>query len=131
MALEQNSKTTLGATSTAGRAREADFKSRVKKFFPDIQRIDFSYSDIEFNHQQSEKLKGEGCFGYHHKESIIIDGSPVNIAWLPHIKDMSPSYIEMIVERVVDAERKAKAKEELEVNDVKHRDTSFASLIDS
>ena len=98
---KKNSDHHLGATDEAGRAREADFKSRLKKFFPDIGRIDFQYTEIK-------KKKGvtginvtdEGCFGYFMKESILVDGKPISIAWLPHIKDMPPTYIEVLVDRV-------------------------------
>lgn len=94
--------TVLGATTSAGRARESDFKSRVKKFFPDIQRIDFEYTEIKKKESVSGiEIKDEGCFGYFMKESILVDGKSINMAWLPHIKDMNPTYIELIVERLV------------------------------
>lgn len=131
MALEKDySPRTLGATTPAGRAREADFKSQLKNFFPDIRRIDFSYSDIKYSHEQSEKLKSEGCFGYHHKETIIIDGKPAGISWLPHIKDMPPTYIKWLVERIAKGDEKE--EEEEETNDVDIScDTSFVSVVDS
>ena len=83
------------------RRRENDFEARLKNIFPDIT-IAFTYSDIKIKGNVSKKIKEEGCFGYHERESILVDGKPIKMAWLPHVKDMSPTYIEMIAERVVE-----------------------------
>ena len=92
---------TLGAVTKLEKARESDFKSRLKKFFPDIGRIDFQYTELKKKPSVTGiEVKDEGCFGYFMKESILVDGEPISIAWLPHIKDMRPTYIEMLVERV-------------------------------
>jgi len=103
-------KRVLGADSPTGAAREADLKSRLKKFFPDIGRIDFQYTEIKKTESVTGiEVKDEGCCGYFMKESILVDGKPISIAWLPHVKDMSPSYIEAIAERIITAMKEERA----------------------
>ena len=116
MAVNKNDKpTTLGATTEAGRAREADFKSRLKNFFPGIRRIDFQYTEIKKKPSVTGiEIKDRGCFGYFMKESIMIDGESISIAWLPHVKDMSPKHIEWIVDKIVNEEEEVEEEEEEE-----------------
>ena len=83
------------------RRRIKDFKARLKNIFPDVA-VTFTYSDIKIKGNVSKKIKDEGCFGYHERESILVDGNPIKVAWIPHVKDMSPAYIEMIIERIVE-----------------------------
>lgn len=101
MSLKKNKKTILGATTPEEIGRERAFKRGLKNFFPDVS-IAFVYSDIKLAGNVSEKIKAEGCFGYNKRESILVDGKPIRIAWLPHVKDMPSSYIDWILGRVVE-----------------------------
>ena len=83
-------------------SREKEFKARLKNFFPGVQ-FELVYSPINYKHNRSEKIKAEGTFGYHKKESVLVDGKPVGIAWLPHIKDMTESNLNEILKRVENA----------------------------
>ena len=95
--------------SKASPLREKEFKARLKKIFPlsSSYPIKFTYSALNYKHTRSEKLKAEGTLGYHEKESILVGDKSIDIAWLPHVKDMSSSYLDELLKRVVPAVREA------------------------
>ena len=101
MKKKKKSSRVFGSRTKEEAAKEAEFKEQLNVFFPDIT-INFVYHDIKIGGKVSQKIKDEGCFGYHMRESILVDNKSIKIAWLPHVKDMPSSYIKMIVERVVD-----------------------------
>tara|TARA_B100000029_G_C17006942_1_gene753361 strand:+ start:54 stop:401 length:348 start_codon:yes stop_codon:yes gene_type:complete len=100
--MKKRTKKVLGAVMKEEIEREREFKRRLKNFFPDSD-IAFVYNDIAILDRVSQKIKDEGVFGYNKRESILLDGQSIKIAWLPHVKDMPTSYIETIVERIVEA----------------------------
>ena len=79
--------------------KEVELKARLKKIFPSMS-VEFVYSPLKYKHNHSEKVQAEGTFGYHEKESILVDGNPISIAWLPHVKDMSESSLDEIFKRI-------------------------------
>ncbi len=84
--------------------REVEFKAALKKIFPEVT-VEFEYSPIVHKYELRKDLKNEGCFGYYKRESILVNGMPIKISWLPHVKDMPASYFELILVRVEKAIR--------------------------
>ena len=113
----------------AGLAQEKAFKQRIKKIFPGVE-LEFTYSSIDHNHLRSEKLKAEGTFGYFEKESILVDGEPIGIAWLPHVKDMVGSHLDELLKRVEVAVRKApQTWQEVMIDDALDSDSDNVSSV--
>jgi len=84
--------------------RKKEFEARLKEVFS-LEKIEYVYTPITHKHELSEKVKEEGTFGYHEMESILVDGKPLKLNWIPHIKDATPSILELLFERVEKAIR--------------------------
>ncbi len=94
-------KTTTGAQTDAEREREDSFKRELKNFFPEeLGEINFTYSSINLKHDAPSSWETEGAYGYFMKESVLIDGQPISIAWLPHIKDMTDKQVSYMAAEV-------------------------------
>jgi len=89
--------------------REKELETRLKKTFS-LEKIEYVYTSITHKHELGEKVKGEGTFGYHEMESVLVDGKPLKIQWLPHVKDTTSSLFELLFERVEKAVQEAMSK---------------------
>ena len=72
MKKKKKSSRVFGSRTKEEAAKEAEFKEQLNVFFPDIT-INFVYHDIKIGGKVSQKIKDEGCFGYHMRESILVD----------------------------------------------------------
>ena len=95
---------TNGATTAAESEREDSFKRELKKFFPEeLGEIKFTYSSIKLKHEVTDSWERDGTYGYFMKESILIGGQPISIAWLPHAKDMVDEQISYMAAEVAES----------------------------
>ena len=99
--MKNRKKTTTGAQTDAERGREDSFKRELKNFFPEeLGEINFTYSSIKLKHDPPSCWEREGAYGYFMKESILIGGQSISIAWLPHVKDMTDKQISYMAAEV-------------------------------
>ena len=99
--MKNRKKTTTGAQTDAERGREDSFKRELKNFFPEeFGEINFTYSSLRLKHDPPSCWEQEGAYGYFMKESILIGGQPISIAWLPHVKDMTDKQISYMAAEV-------------------------------
>ena len=96
-------KTTTGASTEEERGRESRFKRELKIFFPELGKINFTYSSIRLKHEMTACWEREGTYGYFMKESILINDQPITIAWLPHAKDMSEKQILYMTKEIAES----------------------------
>jgi hypothetical protein len=79
--------------------KKKELEARLKKVFS-LKKIEYTYTPITYKHELGAKVKEEGCFGYHEVESILVDGKSINIAWIPHVEDITPAFFEELVTRI-------------------------------
>lgn len=123
--MKKNKKrTTTGATTDEEREREGRFKCELKIFFPELGKINFTYSSIQLKHEMTACWEREGTYGYFMKESILINDQPITIAWLPHAKDMSEKQILYMTKEIAKSIRlNEKGKKDEETDKRKLRPT--------
>lgn len=95
-------KKTTGPVNDSEKAKEERFKQGIRAAFPDFGEINFTYSSLKLKHEQPSSWENEGCWGYFMKESILINGQPISVGWLPHVRHMTDKQIDYMVADIIE-----------------------------
>ena len=72
-----------------GTQREADFKARLKNYFPDRRRIKLAYTTLG---------EDESCFGYSTQEYVLLGKKPSSFGWIPHVRNLTDDLLDILIE---------------------------------
>lgn len=82
-----------------GAAREADFKARLKKYFPDRKRIKLAYTPLQMDKDTLDPTGEDAyCFGYDTQEYVLLGKKSSSFGWIPHVRNLTDELIDILVE---------------------------------